>query len=69
MNYMCVMFNYDDNGNEVDHLLIESERPEKVYPDGSCDEYGDKRDGWRTLKDPQPKPLTKQELYFQKFSQ
>lgn len=30
-----------------------SEKPEKVYPDGSIDEYGDSRDHWMPLPEPQ----------------
>lgn len=64
--YRCVMFDIDDNGMEVNKILIEDERPEKIYAD-RCDHYGDVRAKFRTLKHPEPKPLTESQLAFQRF--
>lgn len=64
--YRCVMFDIDENGNEINELLIEDEKPEKIYKD-RCEYYGDIRDAFRTLRHPQPKPLSTEELAFQRW--
>jgi len=64
--WKCMMYNLDENGNEVDKLLIEDDVPEKVYAN-RCDHYGDIRDKFRTLENPIPKPLTRAQIAFQRF--
>ena len=49
IEYKCVAFGIDPTtGDEINHLWIEEEKPEKLYPD-HIDHYGDIRDSWRSV--------------------
>jgi hypothetical protein len=41
-----VMFDRDENGNEIHKLFVQDDRPEKIYFD-YVEHYGDIRDSWR----------------------
>jgi len=48
--HKCVMYNIDGiTGLESNHIYLYESKPEKVYPDGSSDNYGNRRDCWRKL--------------------